>query len=176
MVGNSHSRLYFGYGSNLWLHQMSLRCHSSVYVGVARLRGYRWIINTRGFANIVHCQEDPSSEVYGLLYRLSSTDEAALDSNEGVPWAYTKELMKVEVWTSTAGQGVGVGRGESSSEQAEVLVYIDRKRTVDDEPNEEYVYRMNKAIQDAVDKGIPQEYVDCVMRRFIPQQSPRGCV
>ncbi|KAL9584321.1 MAG: hypothetical protein Q9203_004702, partial [Teloschistes exilis] len=40
--------LYFAYGSNLWLHQMSLRCPSSVYVGVARLPNYRWIINARG--------------------------------------------------------------------------------------------------------------------------------
>jgi hypothetical protein len=45
--------LYFGYGSNLWLHQMQLRCPTSQYLGVARLPNYRLIAVVDDPA--VHC-------------------------------------------------------------------------------------------------------------------------
>lgn len=44
---------YFAYGSNLRDAQMAARCPDSRKIGLARLRGYRWIITTRGYANIV---------------------------------------------------------------------------------------------------------------------------
>lgn len=53
----THPTLYFGYGSNLWLHQMHLRCLTSEYVGIARLNGYRWMINSRGYANVVEVEK-----------------------------------------------------------------------------------------------------------------------
>lgn len=46
------TNLYFGYGSNLWKAQMQSRCPTSKYLGIARLNGYRWIINKRGYANV----------------------------------------------------------------------------------------------------------------------------
>ncbi|KAA8572454.1 hypothetical protein EYC84_003074 [Monilinia fructicola] len=45
--------LYFAYGSNLSLTQMKARCPNSTYYGLGVLQGYRWIINQRGYANIV---------------------------------------------------------------------------------------------------------------------------
>jgi hypothetical protein len=54
--------LYFGYGSNLWLHQMQLRCPTSQYLGVARLPNYRWIINDRGYANVVERRDTAEAE------------------------------------------------------------------------------------------------------------------
>lgn len=53
----------------------------------------------------------------------------------------------------------------------DVLVYIDRKRVVDDHPREEYIHRMNMGIKDAVDgAGVPFAYVQRFMRPFIPEQ------
>jgi gamma-glutamylcyclotransferase len=49
--------VYFGYGSNLWLQQMVHRCPTSHYLGVARLKGYRWTISSRGYANIIEFPE-----------------------------------------------------------------------------------------------------------------------
>ncbi|KAL9595037.1 MAG: hypothetical protein Q9219_006687 [cf. Caloplaca sp. 3 TL-2023] len=165
--------LYFGYGSNLWLAQMSLRCPSSTYVGIARIKGYRWIINSRGYANIVATPETPASEVYGFVYRLTSADEARLDKNEGthlVPPAYTKEMMRAEVWV--AGDQISVaGVGDDglvTGKVEELLVYIDRVRTVDGIPRDEYVERINMGIVDAMDTGIPRGYIDDVLRRYIP--------
>lgn len=79
--------LYFAFGSNLHLAQMSLRCPSSKYISPARLRNYRFQINERGYANVVPSAGD---HVEGLVYELSGDDERRLDVNEGVPWAYEK--------------------------------------------------------------------------------------
>ncbi len=81
---------YFGYGSNLWKHQMVKRCPTSEYLGVARLSGYRWIINERGYANVVEMagnktEGETKDVVWGLVYKLQREDEQGLDKNEGVP-------------------------------------------------------------------------------------------
>lgn len=175
VMGSSQgsSTIYFGYGSNLWLHQMELRCPTSDYLGVARLNGYKWIINDRGYANVVQVNDalngttDYDHVVFGLFYRLQPKDEAQLDKNEGVPIAYTKEdIPDIDIWESTDGKWVDVGGKPTSS--LPMLVYIDRNRTSEAEPKEEYVYRMNRGIDDAVKMGVPVEYVESVMRKFIP--------
>ncbi|KAB8300284.1 hypothetical protein EYC80_000484 [Monilinia laxa] len=51
--------LYFAYGSNLSLTQMKSRCPNSTYYGLGLLQGYIWIINERGYANII---PDPHSD------------------------------------------------------------------------------------------------------------------
>ncbi|OCL02836.1 hypothetical protein AOQ84DRAFT_357186 [Glonium stellatum] len=167
--------LYFGYGSNLWLRQMRLRCPTSEYLGVARLRGYRWIINGRGYANVVESQADNETAnsadvVYGLVYSLLPTDEARLDVNEGVPEAYTKETMAVDFWASDPSVDDGQVDVSKPPQDKEALVYIDRKRVTEDKPKKEYIYRMNMGIRDALDMGVPKKYVDGVMREFIPEE------
>jgi len=74
-------RLYFAYGSNLHLSQMAKRCPSSIFIGKATLRGYRWQINQRGVANVVESKHDV---VEGLLFSVSHGDERSLDRSEGV--------------------------------------------------------------------------------------------
>ncbi|KAI1209258.1 uncharacterized protein F4807DRAFT_101971 [Annulohypoxylon truncatum] len=55
--GNSDDRvLYFAYGSNLSLTQMQHRCPNSQPIGLAHLPGWTWLINERGYANIVQGQ------------------------------------------------------------------------------------------------------------------------
>ena len=167
--------LYFGYGSNLWSEQMAMRCPTSQYSGLGRLSGYSWIINDRGYANIVPSSDegDGSSpdEVYGLVYSLEPSDEHALDRNEGVPFAYTKELLSIDFWPSKKGCGTVDVQGKAQTRQ--VLVYIDRERIKDCQPKEEYIYRMNMGINDGMRHGIPLGYVDQVLRAFIPAQESK---
>lgn len=163
--------IYFGYGSNLWLHQMSIRCPTSTYLGVARLTHYTWLINDRGYANIVENSPDSESysdHVYGLVYSLLPEDEKRLDRNEGVPVAYTKELIECDFWPSDTRSKVDTS--VPPPETRNMLVYIDRNRTTPDQPRDEYVYRMNQGIRDAVKRGVPEEYVRDVMRKFIPER------
>ncbi|KAM7205235.1 hypothetical protein V8F33_001066 [Rhypophila sp. PSN 637] len=113
-------RLYFGYGSNLWHKQMAQRCPGAEFLGIARLRGYQWMINKRGYATIakVDPSDDPGSDssaagpdegdgededeevdienvnhkntVWGAVWSLTPDDEAKLDKDEGVPFVYEK--------------------------------------------------------------------------------------
>ena len=145
---------------------MSLRCPSSEFLGIGRLKGYHWIINDRGYANIVETKQS-DDEVYGLIYSLSHSDEVALDRNEGVPIAYTKETISVQFRASDQKDNI-------FRESREMLVYIDRKRIEPDSPKQEYIYRMNMGINDGLVEGIPQAYFDKNLRRFIPAKVDQG--
>ena len=91
-------RFYFAFGSNLHLGQMAKRCPESRYIGTAKLHDYRFQINQRGFANVLR---SPGDCVEGLVYLLNLTDEARLDKSEGVPTAYQKCNVAIEVFTAT---------------------------------------------------------------------------
>jgi gamma-glutamylcyclotransferase len=183
--------LYFGYGSNLWQHQMTLRCPHSRYLGLARLKHWHWIINARGYANVVQNRSAPVSsenkqveadsaadehdeedEVWGLVYSLTADDEARLDVNEGVPEAYTKEFHPCDFWPAKSGQKIDPG---ALPVKKDLLVYVDRKRTQSiPTPKEEYVHRMNMGIRDALNEGVPAGYVEKVLRRWIPAEETGG--
>lgn len=166
---------------------MIQRCPTSGYIGIARLNGYRWLINDRGYANVVEILDNSTKEkeededvVWGLVYTLQSLDEENLDINEGVPVAYTKENLTIDFWpASGASKSEGSSRGSSKGsppnttktpQEKEMLVYIDRNRTSPDKPKREYIYRMNMGIKDAVEEGMPMSYVDKVLRNFIPDE------
>jgi len=164
------TKTYFGYGSNLWQNQMARRCPSSPFTGVGRLRGYQWIINSRGYANIVETNSNVD-EVWGLIYELPPADEAQLDLNEGVPYAYEKRMIGVEFWEKgTLPPG---GNGTTPPTRSEdMLVYIDFQRNSGEgnKPREEYVHRMNEGIRDALKEGVPEGYVNAVLRAYIPEE------
>ncbi|KAK0632969.1 hypothetical protein B0T14DRAFT_49155 [Immersiella caudata] len=141
------TKIYFGYGSNLWQDQMARRCPLSPFTGVGRLTGYQWIINSRGYANIVKTGSD-TDEVWGLIYELPPEDEARLDINEGVPYAYEKRMVKVEFWTKGS---IPVPGELPAPEKAD-----------------EYVHRMNEGIRDALKEGVPARYIGEVVRAYIP--------
>jgi len=177
----NNSTVYFGYGSNLWRQQMEQRCPHSEFQGVARLNDYRWLINERGYANVVqlpsHSDSSQSSseakayedEVWGLVYTLQPTDEARLDRNEGVPVAYTKEWLVCDFWPVNDDDDAGPANVTAEPRRVDMLVYINRGQVTPSAPKMEYIYRMNKGIDDAVKEGVPKKYVEKVMRRFIPE-------
>jgi gamma-glutamylcyclotransferase len=171
--------IYFGYGSNLWLHQMTLRCPESVFLGIGKIPSYNWIINDRGYANIVEVsssstissQDITPTEVWGLIFRLSSSDERNLDENEGVPFVYTKEKIKADFWPALSEGNTDTPIDvRKDPQEASMMVYIDRKRVTESQPKTEYIYRMNMGISDALRLGIPKTYIDNVLRKFIPEQ------
>ena len=90
-------QVYFAFGSNMHLSQMAQRCPGSRYIGTAKLHDYRFQINQRGFANVL---PSPGDRVEGLVYLLNLTDEKRLDQNEGVPTAYQKYNLTIEVFTA----------------------------------------------------------------------------
>lgn len=157
------STLYFAYGSNLCLNQMSIRCPSSTYLGLAKLSHWRWIINNRGYANVVH---SPTDEVWGIIYTLPKVDEEKLDVFEGVmAEAYEKQILALEIWREVEEKYEDV---EHQGEKELALCYVSKRWVDEARPKEEYVHRMNMAISDGLKKGIPVAYVEKYMRPFIP--------
>lgn len=87
-------RVYFAYGSNLSAAQMETRCPGAQPLERATLRGWRWLIMSRGWATVT---PDAASSVEGLLWVLTDSDERSLDRYEGVSEGlYAKELVEVE--------------------------------------------------------------------------------
>ncbi|KAI6778415.1 uncharacterized protein J7T54_000804 [Emericellopsis cladophorae] len=160
--------IYFAYGSNLCSHQMLQRCPNSMPIGLGHLPGYKWIINERGYANIVSADVPPPSSkgpadpvvsskggVYGLLYLLPPQDEDELDFYEGVPWAYGKVHVAVQRMTDEE------GRKMEAPQDLAALAYIDAQRVVGDVPNQEYIRRMERGIKQAVEEwGMDETYAE----------------
>jgi len=72
------STLYFAYGSNLSLTQMSSRCPSSLYHSFGVLKGHKWVIGPRGYANVVPVPSPSEEVVHGMLYQITVEDERKL--------------------------------------------------------------------------------------------------
>lgn len=183
-MGTRDGTLYFAYGSNLSLEQMRRRCPDSAVVGVCHLTNYRWIINTRCYANIVATKtsvdvttavqvdvervEDKEHVVWGLLYKISASDEASLDLCEGVPWAYTKEYVNVTLW-NIGSTSFDMDKGT----KVMALAYVDTKNVGHGKPSAEYVIRMRRALKDAISHGIPKAWIQQAMGNWITYEEDK---
>jgi gamma-glutamylcyclotransferase (GGCT)/AIG2-like uncharacterized protein YtfP len=146
--GGVKMKLYFAYGSNMLQDQMNERCPNHKYFGHGILKGFRWIITERGYANIIKSEKD---EVHGVVYRINEEDEAALDKAEGVHKnLYWKETHRVEI----------------EKTDYPCLAYVD-PIIAEGQAKEEYVGRINRGVSDA---ELNLEYVERYIRKFIPLQ------
>lgn len=86
-------KYYFAYGANMDLDRMLDRCPNAKFIEAGELKGYRFIINTRGVASIV---PESTSSVFGIIWTITEEDEAFLDHFEGVKggW-YSKYTVTV---------------------------------------------------------------------------------
>jgi hypothetical protein len=130
--------------------------------------------------------------VWGLIYNMSAEDEARLDLYEGhnttrnpTPelnedpatkdvreylqggWDYNKHHLPMTVakWLRDPNE---YGINTSDARVIRALVYVDEFRTVPGRIVREYIGRMNRGIDESVALGVPQSWVDRVMRPFIP--------
>jgi gamma-glutamylcyclotransferase (GGCT)/AIG2-like uncharacterized protein YtfP len=137
-VGKDANTLYFAYGSNMSEEQMKVRCHDHELVGVARLDGYQFRLNSRGVATIV---PDAKTEVYGIVWSISEDDEAKLDVYEGVAkGVYRKGRIQVVL---------------AEGDRAEALVYV----AADSTPGNTWGEYLNKIIKAAKQHGFPRKYI-----------------
>jgi Gamma-glutamyl cyclotransferase, AIG2-like len=87
-------RPYFAFGSNMVATQMHRRCPAAQDMGMARLDGWRFLINQEGYATIV---PDQSAYVLGILWSLTSACETALDDYEEIATGlYTKAYLEIQ--------------------------------------------------------------------------------
>jgi len=131
-------RLYFAYGSNMDETQMlEERCPGAILSEVAKLPGYRFLINTHGVATII---PNPESDVYGALWSITPDDEESLDRYEGVKHGhYRRDELDVE----------------SETETRPALVYI----ATNDTPGSPSGTYMKLIIDAAIQRGLPEKYL-----------------
>ena len=133
---------------------------------------------------------DDENVVYGVIYGMTEMDECLLDGHEGVDvdaadtspdsaiepkirpkeqdrGSYNKWYLPVTV---TAWLDKTARDSFSEKEKLSVLAYVDEYRRGPSVPKEEYVDRMNRGIREAISLGLPQSWIDKIVRKFIPQQ------
>lgn len=157
------SCVYFGYGSNLSPRTMKQRCPDSLFIGLAQLKDWKWMINETGYANIV---PSPGDVVYGSLCFLSKRDEMALDESEGVPWLYEKMSLPVRRVSNEAEKSSDWAAGGEVELRA--TAYVDVQRTATGKIEKEYVIWVKKAIDDGITAGMPKEYATKYLAPFLP--------
>lgn len=81
--------------------------------------------------------------------------------------AYEKQMLTLEVWREVEGKYKDV---EHQGQKELALCYLSKRWVDEGRPKEEYVHRMNMAIGDGLEKGIPVAYVEKYMRPFIPEE------
>ena len=87
-------RPYFAFGSNMIATQMHQRCPAAQDRGMARLDGWRFLVNQEGYATLI---PDQSAYVLGVLWSLTSACEAALDDYEEITTGlYTKAYIEIQ--------------------------------------------------------------------------------
>jgi len=134
--------MYFAYGSNMCIRQMNERCPNNSKIGIAQLSGYRWIISTRGYANVVKSSND---DVWGVIYEISIQDEAKLDGYEGVSTkCYLKENLDILI----------------DRRIKNCLTYVDPITEIGI-PSYTYSNTINEGI---LDSKLPEEYVEKYLR------------
>ena len=85
--------LYFAYGANMNRALMRRHCPGATEIGTAALVGCRFIITTDGYASIV---PRPGGRVFGVLWRLTVRDLAALNAYESLATGlYSKLTLPV---------------------------------------------------------------------------------
>jgi hypothetical protein len=192
--------LYLAYGSNLHKESMKEICPSAQTVGIARLKHWRWQINSEGFANIVEAPAHPygastqrwlgplggdlredRDRVYGIVYRLEKQDEAALDKEmEERGGGYTKEVQTADFWgrwQDSDGEWKAADLRHGRMQKIKLVVYADRKMTTNGQGTPgPYLQKLNKGIKDAQAEGIPKGYFEEYMRPFLVLQEEENAL
>ena len=77
---------------------MRQRCPGAKMIGTATLRRHRFIIMANGYASVVPAS---SSEVHGILWRVTPRDLVALDAYEDVAGGLYRRVMRPVIHNST---------------------------------------------------------------------------
>lgn len=131
--------LYFAYGSNIDEAQMQMRCPDAVRVSLGAVEGWRFTINSRSVATVVH---EDASLVYGVLWHISDDDEQSLDGYEGVgPGLYSKTVAQVRT---------------EDGKSSDALVYV----AADDQPGHPRTGYLERIVTAALEAGCPSGYIE----------------
>lgn len=150
-------KYYFAYGSNMSREQLRRRCPSAEEVDIGYVQGYVLVFNRKGtyrpggVASIERVH-DPSSRVYGVIWRLSDSDFEKLDSIED-PSAYKRESLSVMT---------------HNGETYECQVYIAFPQDEYISPDPDYLDLM---LNSAIEVDLPESYIaEIVSFKSLPRE------
>ncbi len=93
------SLLYFSYGSNMSTPRLMNRVHSAKSVSVARLEKHRLRFHKRSKKGSGKCDieftDDAEHFVYGVVYRLLTTEKQKLDAIEELGQGYNEKTVSL---------------------------------------------------------------------------------
>ena len=130
---------YFAYGSNMDPAGMVERCPGARFVGTVRVDGHAFRINGNHHATILPAA---GKHVFGVLWSITTADEAALDEYEGVAIAlYRRHVVRVVL---------------ADGAQCDALTYMARNV----EPTRTQAPYFDQLVAAARLHALPEEYVD----------------
>ncbi|MGL4853667.1 MAG: gamma-glutamylcyclotransferase [Lentisphaeria bacterium] len=139
--------LYFAYGSNMDPELMSCRIGNWLDRTVAYLENYQLLFNKHtgdgyyGFANI---GQKKDAKVWGIIYEIDPHSLTALDTYQGVPNHYTRNIIEVKT---------------SSGKCLKAITYLANPGRIGNNlvPREEYLEHLLRA--DTHLQRLPNEYM-----------------
>jgi len=100
--------VYFAYGTNMSRTLMRGRCPAARTIGPAMLAGWRLMVTIDGYLSIVR---RPGARIYGMLWRLTPRDLAALNIYEAVgSGLYRRQMLPVLAGGRRQAAHVYIGR------------------------------------------------------------------
>jgi gamma-glutamylcyclotransferase len=91
--------LYFAYGSNMFARRLAARTPSAVRIKTAFVAGRRLTfdkVSTDGSGKCdIEATGNPADRIYGVLFRIDTAEERALDEAEGLGHGYRKDELTV---------------------------------------------------------------------------------
>jgi hypothetical protein len=145
--------LYFAYGSNMFTRRLAARTPSAVRITTAFVEGRRLTfdkVSTDGSGKCdIEATGNPADRVYGVLFRIATAEERALDEAEGLGHGYRKDDITVVTFEGTLA----------------AAAYI---ATVKDPKRRPYDWYKAFVLQGATENALPAVYIDLI--RAVPSQ------
>ena len=145
--------LYFAYGSNMFTRRLAARTPSAVRITTAFVEGRRLAfdkVSTDGSGKCdIEATWNPADRVYGVLFRIATAEERALDEAEGVGHGYRKDEITVVTFEGTA---------------AATAYFATEK----DPKRRPYDWYKAFVLQGATENALPAVYIDLI--RAVPSQ------
>ncbi len=142
--------LYFAYGSNMSRSQMRERCPEHECLGMAVLPDHALCFPRSSpvrLCGVAGLAEQPGSQVWGVVYRLSERDLHALDKREGYDPARPAHVNRYDRRTV---------RVLMDGATLECLTYFARSEAGQHVPSTDY---LRTIIVGAEENGLPTTYV-----------------
>jgi len=120
--------LHFAYGSNMSRALMGARCPGAVALGVATLPGWRFVVNPDSVGSLA---PQPGGLVYGVLWRVTLRDLAAINAYESVDTElYLRRMLPVRIGARAAPALVFLAkrRGEGTARPGYISIVVEAAR------------------------------------------------